>query len=229
MIYISKISLLQRSVITAGSKILSFLTGSNPYKIEIQNGAAVRNKWLGHPHDFNPGHEEKLISAIRSVVGISDTVVLIGAHKGASTVIAARKTGPEGKVHAYEAQDAIIPQLKETLELNLVEKNVTLHHAVVEVAKSVYGDFQKADHVPATDIPDCDVLVMDCEGAEKEILKEMDNNPAYIIVETHPQFNSSTEQIISILEKQDYSIREVTPHDDETVDENMDIIIAENS
>lgn len=39
--------------------------------------------------------------------------------------------------------------------------------------------------VAPDELPKCDVLISDCEGAEKRILEELDHRPKTIIVETH--------------------------------------------
>jgi hypothetical protein len=44
-------------------------------------------------------------------------------------------------------------------------------------------------------LPDCDVLVLDCEGTEIEILEEMEIKPRAVIVETHGM-NGATEEAV---------------------------------
>lgn len=221
--------LYRRAIAHIGSRLLAFLTGSKPHKIESQNGVAVRNKWIGHPTDVSPRYEQELIAGIRETVRPSDRIAVVGAHHGVSSVVAARHTeGGSGEVCAFEAEDAAIDKILETLSLNKVEGKVSVHHAVVEVAKDVYGDFSGADDIDADELPECDVLVMDCEGAESEILQNMTQRPRNIIVETHGRFDAPTETIESLLQEAGYEIVSVTPVDDiEENQEDIDVIVAE--
>jgi len=40
--------------------------------------------------------------------------------------------------------------------------------------------------IPSNQLPDCDVLEMDCEGADTSILSNLNIRPRVIIVEIHP-------------------------------------------
>ena len=58
----------------------------------------------------------------------------------------------------------------------------------------------------AKDFPECDALVMDCEGAELLILQNLIIRPRLIIVETHPMFDSPEEKITELLKNLGYDI-----------------------
>jgi hypothetical protein len=44
--------------------------------------------------------------------------------------------------------------------------------------------------LPPSELPPCNVLELDCEGAEVEILREMNIQPRVILVETHDHFSA---------------------------------------
>jgi hypothetical protein len=88
----------------------------------------------------------------------------------------------------------------------MVAQKVSIHHAVVGPAISLRDDENAAESVSPTDLPECDVLVLDCEGAEMEILEEMDIRPRNIIVETHSIFDSPEEKVRDRLTQSGYQI-----------------------
>jgi hypothetical protein len=67
-------------------------------------------------------------------------------------------------------------------------------------------DLDNTKKIDVEDLPECDVLEMDCEGAEKEILKKLQIKPRVIIVETHPDFESPPSEIKSILISMNYKV-----------------------
>jgi hypothetical protein len=60
--------------------------------------------------------------------------------------------------------------------------------------------------LPASQLPSCDVLQLDCEGAEVGILREMTIQPRVILVETHGVFGAPTNLAASVLEKRGYVV-----------------------
>jgi hypothetical protein len=65
---------------------------------------------------------------------------------------------------------------------------------VVGKAISVYG-VGLGSIVPANKLPECDVLELDCEGAELDILRSMTISPRVILVETHGLYGSSSQEV----------------------------------
>ena len=90
--------------------------------------------------------------------------------------------------------------------MNKVNDRVLVNHTIVEEPVHLMGELKNASTLAAKDFPDCDVLVMDCEGAELPILQNIKIKPRLIIVETHPMFNSPKSKIIPLLNKLDYEI-----------------------
>jgi len=95
--------------------------------------------------------------------------------------------------------------------------NIVVHHAVVGKAVDVYGSGgDVGDVFPSSQLPDCNVLEMDCEGAEAEILRTLTISPRAILVETHGIYGAPTRLIASLLESRGYVVSDLGPavHDD---------------
>jgi hypothetical protein len=60
--------------------------------------------------------------------------------------------------------------------------------------------------MPPCQLPACDVLELDCEGAEVEILRGMIIQPRVILVETHGLFGAPTDLVASLLETRGYVV-----------------------
>lgn len=200
------------------SLIMSKLFGCHPYKFGVMNGVPIRHRYLVTPVDEHPDWEAELIHHIRTYIHPNDDVVVVGGFKGSSTVVAARRCLPDGSVTVYEAVAKHIPVLEDTLRVNRMEGHVKVVHGVVEAAVHLFGrsDPGDAEEVSSTDLPACDVLVLDCEGAEKAILENLDQQPRTIIVEVHPQYGFSLEEAKNRLTDHGYRIVEVVDGEGET-------------
>jgi hypothetical protein len=175
-------------------------------KIAVFNGVAVRGTSLYSKIDIFPEHEAELISAIRNYVKTGEKALVIGGGSGASTVVVAHQVGNTGSVVSYEGNRNSVARVKETINLNKVNDRVQVHHTIVEKPVYLLGDIGNPPTLAAKDIPDCDALVMDCEGAELPILQNIKIRPRLIIVEAHPLINSPKEEVIKLLDKLGYDI-----------------------
>lgn len=134
-----------------------------------------------------------------------DAVIVIGGGFGVTTVRAARAVGPDGSVTAYEGSSIRYEVLKRTIRLNDVD-NVSAHHAIVGPAIDVAGPASDATAIDPGDLPEADVLEMDCEGAELDVLGDLTIRPRRVIVETHPNNGSSTAAVTTALEELGYDV-----------------------
>ncbi len=175
-------------------------------KIAVYNGIAVRGVDLLEKKDVFPEHEAELISAIRNYVKPDEKAILIGGGSGASSVVTAHQVGQKGEVITYEAVKRLYEKILETLKLNQVEKIVKAYHAIIEKPVYLLGKDENATLLPASNLQDCDVLIMDCEGAELPILKNVKIRPYKIIVETHRHFGSSDKDVSDVLSKLGYEL-----------------------
>ena len=175
-------------------------------KIAVFNGIAVRGASYYSKEDIFPEHEAELISAIRNYIENGEKVIVVGGGSGASTVAVAHQVGNSGSIIAYEANKNSLARSKETIQLNKVNDRVEIKHAIIEKPVYLLGELGDPPLIPAKNFSECDVLVMDCEGAEIPILENMKIRPRLIIVEAHPALNSPKEEVIKLLEKLQYEI-----------------------
>lgn len=180
-----------------------------PKRVVSYNGVSVRASRLGdsiipwQTRDL-PEYESALVKGIRQYVEAGDTVVVVGGGWGVSTVVAARQTGDDGQVITFEGGAETVEKVNDTVQLNEVEQRVSIRHEVVAKAISIRGDSGEARVVPPTELPDCDVLVLDCEGAEIDILTEMEIRPRTVLVETHGIFDAPESEVRDTLDRAEY-------------------------
>jgi len=182
-----------------------------PYKISVHNGVAVKDKVkLFDFRDTFPDYESALVSAIRTQVQEGDSVIIVGGGFGVSTVAAVEATGRKGEVETYEGSSKQFQIVNNTTRLNGVEDCVNTNHAIVgsflDHSTEFYGKSGNAEIVNPSSLSKSDVLVLDCEGAELEILSNISNNLNIVIVETHGFLDSSEQDVRSILTKKGYEV-----------------------
>lgn len=144
---------------------------------------------------------------IGDVVGEGDRVVDIATGYGMLATLAAVEGAT---VHTYEAAAEMLDVAERTFEANGVTDRITTHHAIIGEVLDTNGPTDGAAAVPASDLPECDVLVLDCEGAELSILDSMDIRPEHVIVETHPHVKVGTPQVLDLLVSKGYLLAEHT-------------------
>ena len=155
------------------------------------NGIPVRAaRWFDSvvpwaPSPERPHYESGLIDALRRYVTARQTVVIVGGGWGVSAVVAANLVGDDGSVIVFEGGAKKVEHVRETALLNDVASRITVHHAVVGNEISLNARSDGPRRLTAADLPSCDVLELDCEGAEISILEDLAVRPAVINVETH--------------------------------------------
>jgi Methyltransferase FkbM domain len=157
-------------------------------------------------------YEEALIGGIRSNVRRGDTVVVVGAGEGVTTTIAAQAAGDGGSVICFEGSEDFARDVRVTAARNGVGPRVTVHHAIVGKNINVYGHKElnkSAKLLAPEDLPNCDVLEMDCEGAEIEILDRLKFFPRVILVETHGVHGAPTDNVRKMLESRGYDVADL--------------------
>lgn len=171
----------------------------------------------------DPEYESELIAALQLMVEEGDDVVVVGGGKGISTVVASQCSGNSGHVDVFEGSKRHFEQVQRTVRLNGCTDSVDVHHAIVADDISLRGNPGAVETVSPTALPDCDVLELDCEGAELDVIREMAVDPRVIIAETHPQFDSPTAAVKSALTERGYEIVAESETDEGP---NIDILTA---
>jgi hypothetical protein len=162
-------------------------------------------------------YEPELVDALGSIVQEGDSVVIVGAGRGVTTAVAAKKAGSSGHLIAYEAQPRRVEDSRATINANGVDKWTEIREGVIGEAIHIpegdrFGHFPK---ISVDSIPECDVLELDCEGAELQILKELSIRPRTIIVEGHDCYGSPEKELRTLLSEMKYEIVDRDPQDED--------------
>lgn len=155
-------------------------------------------------------YKNESISLLRKYVREGDRVVVIGGGFGVSTIAAGREAGPSGEVISYEGSEERFITLQKTATLNDVS-NIVPEHAIVGSPMDISGSSGDASVVDPAELTDYDVLEMDCEGAEMSIIESLEYRPRVIVVESHPENNSSSEKVQRLLQNRGYEITDINP------------------
>jgi hypothetical protein len=182
--------------------------------------AIARDRKLGdlsmpgflRPHNVLdiPDYEATLIRGIRAHVRMGDKCVIVGGGEGVTVAIAAQAVGDTGSVICFEG-GSHVENVLTTAKKNGLSERITVRHAIVGKPISVHGDerLRSSNVVSASELPDCDVLELDCEGAEVVILDNLTQLPRIIIVETHGLFGAPTILVHSILKSKGYEVSDL--------------------
>lgn len=186
-----------------------FIRPYTPRKLATLNGVAVRYPRLFDQRDDWPDREKPLCEGIHAVVDDGDQVLVIGAGQGVSTVHTAQAAGSDGSVIAYEAVNELVLRVRDTVRRNITPAETQVEHATVgEVSDWSTATHGRADSktIRPAELPDVDVAVLDCEGAEQQIVPEIVNRIDRIVVETHGFLGSPTEEMRTTLEDAGYAV-----------------------
>ena len=155
---------------------------------------------------------------LRTYVSAGDDVTIIGGGRGVSSVVAARQTGPEGRVSIFEGSPEMFDLIEGVIKMNGVRERCTLRQAVVGPAVDVYTEDDEISSVSPAELDDCDILLLDCEGAKYTILPQLDVRPQHLVVEFHPdKVSNPAEAVLS--ELGDYKLIETGTYYGEPVSE----------
>jgi Methyltransferase FkbM domain len=153
-----------------------------------------------------PNYEGTLVAGLKETTKSGDKVVIVGGGVGVTVTVAALRTGPSGTVECFEGSKQHVRFVRQTAARNNVN-NVSVHHAVVAKSIAVYGsDSDLGTILTPSQLPECNVLQLDCEGAEVEILRELTIRPRVILVETHGVYGAPTDLVASLLWKRGYIV-----------------------
>ena len=156
-------------------------------------------------------YEAKEATAVRKLVKADDVVMELGAGIGFMSTLVATKT-PAKSVHSFEANPQLMPYIAQVH----AENNVTNAHVTNAVLGDQDGtapfyirkNFLASSLDPMEDAEDCtrvevptrdvnavikelqpSVLICDIEGAEADLLPQMDlTGLRAVVIETHPQW-----------------------------------------
>jgi hypothetical protein len=184
-------------------------TGEPAARTRVLNGVVVPGTDFEDERDRYPDHEATVAAAFRQRVDRGDTVVVVGGGWGVTATVAARMTRSGGQVTVYEPSPRMADVLRRTVAANEVGDVVTVERAAVgPVSESSERIFGAADGemVAPGDLPDCDVLDLDCEGAELDVLSGLDVRPRLLTVEAHPHLGCPRDAVEDRLASMGYDV-----------------------
>lgn len=142
-----------------------------------------------------------LIMSIYDHVSDGDHVEIVGFGRGVSSTHILRAGA--GTVTGYEGAANMITKGKKTVTQNYDgNPSLDVRHAVVGESIDVYGDQSNAQNIHPSELSDADILVLDCEGAEKSILENLGTKPETILCESHPSKGTPASTILNVLNNQ---------------------------
>lgn len=167
--------------------------------------------------DTKPEREQGLVGAHETLTREGDSVVIVGGGNAITTVRAARIVGDPGHVRVYEGGREAVEKIRDVTRWNGVADRCEITHAVVGAERDVYGGaVTGADLVTPGELPDCDVLELDCEGSEIDIIGHLEIEPRVLIVELHPyNFPESSDEVMAVLSEKGYQVEYYAGHDGE--------------
>lgn len=185
-----------------------------PKRYGVLNGVAVRNQGILDRQFVIPDYKARLIDAVHEVVEAGDEVVIVALGRGVSTVHALWAGADH--VTAIEGAESMLALGQDTLRAMKLADDVSIVHAVVGESPAMYGPAGEADAIEPAELETGDVLVLDCEGAERSILEGLDDEPSRIACETHPDYGTDDDLIGSILRERGYAVEvwDYKPHDE---------------
>ncbi len=164
--------------------------------LQPQNIQSVRN-----------GYEGTLVLGLLDIVCANDLVIIIGSGLGITAAVAC---ACGARVECFEGSEAFVKLGEKAV--SYFGFNAIFHHAVVGTFHAdFYGRLPKdlGQVLDATDLPQCDILQMDCEGAEMEILTNMTIRPREILVETHGLYGARTSEVELLLKQKGYTVTDL--------------------
>ena len=173
----------------------------------IWNGVKIPNSYTVGVIPYIPYVANKLdypkseggeVNAHKKHTRSGDTVVIVGGGRGVSAVHAAWSSGGNGKVIVLEGSEDYAQIVSDTIRLNDVRDQVDIRQVIVGPANKIYGANVARKSLHPGDLPHCDVLELDCEGAEQQIVVDMNIRPRILIVEIHPKQSNATKTLKEI-------------------------------
>lgn len=186
-----------------------------PRRLGVFNGIPARGDRLLDSTDTHPDYEAAIVKSLREFVDDGDDVVVVGGGIGVSSVVAANRAGKRGHVTTYEASGEHVQIVEETARLNDVADHVITKHSIVGEARSTRGSREGAIVIPPEGLPECDVLELDCEGAETTILRALQIRPRVLVVETHGFLGAPTHEVRDCVTELGYEIVREEPEVEE--------------
>ncbi|SDY42252.1 FkbM family methyltransferase [Halobellus clavatus] len=180
-------------------------TTANYNGIKVQ-AARYFDPYLSWRNKDLPNYESGIVSGLEEHVRPGDRIAIVGGGWGVTAVKAAQETGSTGEVIVYEGSIQEVKHVEDTIKKNDVQNRVEVIHSIVGPHISLRGKPGEASQISPEELPECDVLELDCEGSEIEILENLFIRPRAIVVETHGINGAPSSKVEDLLKNLSYSI-----------------------
>lgn len=172
--------------------------------VDVDEKARLGDSLIPQLPPDKENYKNGYIKLLREWATKVDHVTIIGGGRGISAVVAAEHTS---NVTVYEPSEEQVSMIKKTLVLNDVEGKCEVINSAVGSPLDVYNNEIDYNLTDPTNLDECGLLLLDCEGSEYEIIEDMKIRPDYLIVELHPHNVSHlSEKLINNVELSGYSI-----------------------
>jgi hypothetical protein len=150
-----------------------------------------------------PEYESACARAIRQYVSEEDCIGIIGGGWGVTAVLAASQGTT---VTVYEPGDMWRERVEKTININDVAESVTIQAVAVSHVEAPNEGVNYSESLSPADLPEFDFLEIDAEGAELDILSELEIRPGVITVETHGIFGCPPKQVREAITDLGYTV-----------------------
>lgn len=154
-----------------------------------------------------PDYESGLCKLLTKI-DLSGDICIVGGGLGVVATKIGMMKSDGGSIICYEGSEKYYLECLQTYELNKqkIKTEITFINSVVATNVGVYGD-AIMHTTPVSELGHFDILVMDCEGAEKQIIRELQARPKVILVETHGVYGASTSEVKKLLGQLNYEVK----------------------
>lgn len=202
-----------------------------PKQVQLGGVEAFAGTILDRSLDDLPDYEQECRAALRQHITPGDNVRIVGGGYGVSAVVALQ-LGAE-TVEIMEATREGVNCCRKTIQYNtqiegqpcIADRRWRVHHGVVGELVDGWG----IDIGPSRSVDwcrNCDVLELDAEGAERAILRTLDQSsalPGVMIVESHGYLGSPTDEIRQLVIDLGY---EIVSEEPEEADKDVVVLTA---
>jgi hypothetical protein len=182
-----------------------------------RNESKIRHKWFDFKTPWQtpsnvPDYKNPTINHIKNDYVEGEGIIIISGGHGVSAVHSAHQVEPNGSVLVYEGSRDRVKYIKRTLKFNNSYDLSKVEHSIVGKAHKIESA-SEPNVIEPSELSECDVLELDCEGAELYILENLEISPKKIVVELHHGYSyspySSPDPISSTLEKKGYTVERI--------------------
>jgi hypothetical protein len=170
--------------------------------------------------------EGGLVTFHKEFTQSGDRVSIVGGGFAITTVTAINQSEEGGVVRVYEPSTDRINAIAKTVTANgIAQWGGELSHTVVgnlspQEELNREGLMETVPALEPSALPECDVLELDCEGAEVNILKNLDIRPRMIFVEVHPKkLTMDATEVSRHLKQNGYCIISYRTHNGDKISE----------